>query len=327
MNRRLLGILALGLVMLSGCASKQPTWLSEAPSALCVEGIETECLSKLVNRLLVVEPELDIALQYRFLALHSAGVITLEEPLLEQWTTSDDPEINRGVEAFTEAGESIAISLEGDTDRAARKAITIAHQPASDFALLSIIHFAAVKLDREFLGEVLNILSERNTQAYHQALQARLNGLLAIGDLERSQALRQHLLETAHDSGKHFELVARIAAAYAMYGLQGDAKAIAERAFRLSPALATADNVKLIEIALKTSAGDYPPEQDFFVFSNDEKRLEAYLMVSSLSQRSGNTAYGLRAMNDCVKLIQKSGYTGSKPHAILEVALMSSQLI
>jgi hypothetical protein len=122
-------------------------------------------------------------------------------------------------------------------------------------------------------------------------------------------------------------MVVQIAAAYAVSGLQGDAKIIAADAFRASPALVTKDNLKLLDIALKASAGEYPPEQDFYVFSDDTKRLDAYLLVSNLAQRNGNTVFSMRALNDSVKLIQKAGFSGSRPQSVLDIALVASGII
>lgn len=319
--------LALSITMFAGCASSQPTWVTDRPVAVCTEGVEVQCISELVNALIEGREDLGTDFQYRLIALDAAGIIRLEPQVREQWTTSDEPGIQQQLKAFTEAGKNLRLMLDGDSNRAVSDALRIDHQPASDFATLSIINHTAQRLDSDELGLALTTLSKRNSRDYYQALQARLNVLLITGDLERAKALRQYLLANAEGQGKRFDLVVEIASAYALSGLQGDSREIAGDAFRASPSLATTDNLRLIDIALKASSGVYPPEQDFHVFSDDSKRLDAYLLVSDLAQRNGKPDFALRALNDGVKLIQKSGFTGSRPEAILDIALIASGII
>ncbi|WGK63395.1 hypothetical protein QAO71_17795 (plasmid) [Halopseudomonas sp. SMJS2] len=319
--------ITFGIALIAGCASNQPTWVTDRPAALCTEGIEVQCLSELVNALIDGRQDLGPYLQHRLVALDAAGMIRLKPQVREQWTTSDEPGVQQQLQAFTEAGQNLRLMIDGHSNRALAASLRIEHQPASDFAVLNIINHTAQQLDSDELGQALNTLSIRNTKGYHKALQGRLNGLLITGDLERAKALRQYLLANAEGPGKHFDLVVEIAAAYALSGLPGDSRQIAGEAFRVSSSLATNDNRRLIGIALNASSGVYPPEQDFHFFTDDSKRLDAYLLVSDLAQRNGKPDLALRALNDGVRLIQKSGFTGSRPEAILNIALIASGII
>ncbi|MAG65028.1 MAG: hypothetical protein CMK74_04035 [Pseudomonadales bacterium] len=319
--------LALNIGMLAGCAYNQPAWVTDKPAAVCTEGVEVQCLSELLNGLIEGRNDLRADFQHRLIALDAAGIVRLNPEIREQWTTSGDP-VNEGkINAFIEAGHVLRLMLDGDSNSAVTSALKIEHQEASDFAVLSVINHTADQLNDDELGQALTTLSNRNDQDYYHALQARLNVLLIIGDLERAKALRQYLLANADGRGKRFHLMVEIAAAYALSGLQGDSRVIAADTFRAFPSQNTEDNRRLIDIALKASNGHYPPEQDFYVFSNDSKRLDAYLLVSDLAQRNGRPDFALRALNDGVKLIQKSGYTGSRPEAILDIALIASGII
>lgn len=322
-----LSCLALSVAMLAGCASNQPAWVTERPSAECSEGIEVQCLSDLVNTLIEGEDDVAPASKLKLIALDTAGMIQLDPQIRARWTTSDDPIIQQQVEAFTEAGQVLRLMLDGDSNRAVAEALGINYQPAGDFAALSIINNAGQRLDSDELGRALTTLSSRNSRHYYQALQARLNVLLVTGDLERAKALRQYLLANAEGHGKRFDLIVEIAAAYALSGLHGDSRRIAAEAFLASPSLATTDNLALVDIALSASSGVYPVEQDFHVFSDDSKRLAAYLLVSDLAQRNGKPDFAHRALNDGVKLIQKSGFSGERAEAILEITLVASGIL
>lgn len=317
------------LVLLSffvaGCATKQPEWITSGPIGECTTRIGEDCLSRLIQARFRTVPG---SLSRDVSALHMNAIANASKlqssDLVVEPNTIPLTAFIASSNAFVSAGKAIAPILSGRPTEAVQAALSIRDKDASEFALLTIISLSDKTMDDLVLGRALNKLSELSNQAYLRGLQGRVAGLLVKGDIERADALRDFLLK--NDSGtltSSFTTATHVAACYAMAGMAPDATAILQDALSSFPEQIRSDNARVFGLVLKASQGEYPFPQDFYEFTSDQARLDAYLMLSSLYRRNNKLELASRALRDAVLLTQKSGFKVPLDQALTQLATSS----
>lgn len=87
-----------------------------------------------------------------------------------------------------------------------------------------------------------------------------------------------------------------------------DANVFLKRAAGLVKELNSKDIGVLFGLVIKAAQGVYPPPQDFYEFSSDAMRLQAYVQLAILFDRSGQTGYAHRVASDMARFAQKSSF-------------------
>lgn len=173
---------------------------------------------------------------------------------------------------------------------------------------------------------VLNALYDLDRVQYVRALIVKLPVLLKSGDLERAKALRFELLNASAAESMSFSMLAYVASCYTMAGMQGDAYSIVQDSLT-SGAELSADDKKLIGMAISVASGSYPLMQDFYDYQTDDVRLHAYLTLAVISRQFDREDVARRALGDAVKFIQKSSVKIDRQKALAQILALSSGVI
>lgn len=302
-------VFILALAALGGCAT-EPPWVAAPPNALCYTHAEKNCIVDLIAKSVEAEqPGIirDDSIRVTRAVVTGAG---LPEPksLADLRSQSELVMCLRPDDDFVSAGAAISAAREKRFTFALDNAEKVQEPEARLFALRHIAALAARSDDENAIARSLNTLSEQDKPAYMEALQQRLLTLLSTGDLERAKALREGLLEFYAERPDSTMAVAQIAISYATSGRIEDANAFLRRASEKVKGLNTEDMRTLFEVVIKAAKGVYPPPQDFFAFSSDAMRLEAYVQLAVLYDRSGQVGNSRRAAADMARFAQKSSF-------------------
>lgn len=302
-------IIILGLVGLAGCADN-PQWVSAPPKALCFSHADKACIGDLIAKSVESErpgKERDDSIRATTALTKGAGIA--EPKALADLRLQAEkylcllPDVD-----FVAAGTAINAAREQRFDVALDEAVKVQDPEARILALRHIAALAARSDDEKAIGRSLNTLSEQDKPGYMEALQQRLLTLLTIGDMERSKALRDGLLDYYATQPGSTMAVAQIAISYATTGHIEDANLFLQSATGKVKGLNTKDMGVLFELVIKASKGEYPPPQDFFAFSSDAMRLEAYVQLAILYDRSGQAGYSHQVASDMARFAQKSSF-------------------
>jgi len=196
------------------------------------------------------------------------------------------------------------LNQDGFSSARINEAQTIHDKALRSEVLASIVTLHANSLSEEQTNDVLNDLYALDKGQYGMALIVKLPGLLKEGDLERAAALRDALME-ASSRPRYFSMLAYVASCYTMAGLKDDAGAIVRKAYADGREL-SADDRKLIAMAINVGDGHYPMLQEFYDYQSDEARLHAYLTLTVIARQFDRKDIATRAMGDAVRFIQKS---------------------
>lgn len=319
-------LILVASLALSGCVTEQPDWLSRQPAGECALTIDEICLSALIATLVsqAAASELVDVSVLRLIAVSSASGIFLSDDLTAKPVSLEAGSFDVLKESYRSAGEAIALAVEGREKDAVDAGMLIADPGAQVFALQIIISLSDGAMDGSALNTALNKLSSMDKAAYVRGLHGRLIGLLGKGDIERANALRDHLLSFYAEQGtSSFAPVTSIAASYAIAGLKEDAVNVFKLAVQKTPDLNTADNMQFITLAMTAAADQYPPPQHFYYLTSDQVRFDAHLLLSAMFRRTGNKALAVLALNDAVRFAQKSSFKLSRLAAVEQVAISS----
>jgi len=196
------------------------------------------------------------------------------------------------------------LNQDGFSSARISEAQTIHDKALRSEVLASIVTLHANSLSEEQTNDILNDLYALDKGQYGMALIVKLPGLLKEGDLERAAALRDALME-ASSMPRYFSMLAYVASCYSMAGLKDDAGAIVRKAYADGREL-SADDRKLIAMAINLGDGHYPMLQEFYDYQSDEARLHAYLTLTVIARQFDRKDIATRAMGDAVRFIQKS---------------------
>ena len=322
MMRAPLASIAFIFVFVTGCTTKQPEWITSGPIGECTTSIGEDCVSRLIREKFKNVPG---SLSRDVSALHMNAIANASKlqtsDLVAEPAAMPLPAFIASSNAYLSAGKAIAPILTGRPTEAIQAALRIKDKDAAEFALLTIISLSDKSMDDLALGQALNKLSELSKQAYLRGLQGRVAGLLVKGDIERADALRDYLLK--NESGtptSTFTTATHVAASYAMAGMAPDGTAIFQSALPNIPEQDRADNALVFGLVIKASQGDYPLPQDFYEFTSDQARLDAYLLLSSLYRRNNKLDLATRSLNDAVIFTQKSGFKVPMDQALTQLA-------
>lgn len=195
-----------------------------------------------------------------------------------------------------------------------KAALTIEDETLRAGVLSGLVRLNSQSMNDEQINALLNDLYDLDKGQYTNALIVKLPGLLRAGDLERASALRSVLLEPKADPGD-FSMLAYVASCYSMAGLKDDAGSIVIDAYNGGKEL-SADDKKLITMAIRLGGGEYPPLQDFYDYRSDSVRLHAYLTLSVIARQLGHPEVARRAVGDAVRFIQKASVKVDRPKAL-----------
>lgn len=302
-------VLLIATLCLGGCAS-DPEWVSAPPKAICFAHADKACIGELIAKSVELEKPgtgRDESMRITTALVAGAG-ISDPEALVRLRDEMDKVMCRIPDTAYLAAGNAIGAAREKRFTAALDDAAKVQDRSARLLALQHIAALAARSDDEKAIGRSLNSLNDEDKPAYMDALQQRLLTLLSVGDLERAKALQDGLLEFYAGRKNNTMRVAQIAISYATTGHVQDANAFLQRASQKVPGLNAKDMGVLFELVIKASKGEYPPPQDFFAFSSDSMRLEAYVQLAILYDRSGQADYSSRVTSDMARFAQKSSF-------------------
>lgn len=320
-----LTFVAPALLLLTGCAS-QPAWVSAMPSAMCFTKADKSCLGDLIAKNVSEVPAgngRDQAIKMTKAVMAGAGIPD-PKVLIELQAEREKSMCLRPEEGYFDAGKAVESAREKRFSVALESVASISEQDAKLFALRNIAILATRANDETATGKALNLLHDTDSTAYMDGLQERLVSLLVTGDLERARALQDSLLSYYIANPGHTMAVAQIAISYATTGHVVDANDFLQRAAEKVPDLRTEDLSRLLNIMVKASKGDYPPPQDFYDFSSDNVRLQAYVQLAVFYDRAGQLGNSARIAGDMARFTQKSSFKVGRAES---VAAMSRVLI
>ncbi|MCF5382077.1 hypothetical protein GIW05_00885 [Pseudomonas syringae] len=262
----------------------------------------------------------------------NAAPLDLEEsiPTLAFWASAigASPSAAPGYEPsgkvveFKEAGAQLRVG-QGDTPGQMVERAKLIPDPAlrAD-ALSGLLTLYSPAMPTSEIDTVLNSIYELDKGKYTNSLIVKLPTLLKLGDLDRAKALRETLLEKPVPSDASFSMLAFVVSAYTMAGLMQDASSIIVDEVRGGTNL-SADDQKLIGMAIKVSNGSYPAMQDFYAYRSDEVRLHAYLTIAVVARQLDYPKVTHRALADAVKFIQKSSVKIDRQKALGQILALS----
>lgn len=299
--------LFVAAIILAGCA-QQPVWISTPPKVLCFEHADRGCLSELIAQKVGAEqPGHNQLKSFRYAraVMASAGI---DEPSSLSLLIADFEKVMciRPDTDFVLAGQEVQRAKLKNFDLAISNALVIHDEDAKLFALLHIATLASRANDEGAIGKTLSILNHEDRAAYMEALQSRLVTLLAIGDLERAKSLQELLLSYYTASPDNTMAIARVAISYVTAGHVADANEFLRGASSQVPELRTEDVARLLSIMVNAAKGEHPSPQDFYDFSSDEMRLQAYVQLALFYERSGNLGLSRKTSSDLSRFVQKS---------------------
>lgn len=301
--------LIIAMLSLCGCAA-DPAWVVAPPKAICFEHADKKCIGDMIAKSVETEHPgsvRDSAIRSTTALTLGAGIPT-PQLLIDLKTQSETFMCLRPDSDFVSAGQAINAAREKRFDSALDEALSVKDPEAQVLALRHIAALASRSSDVKAIGRSLNTLNSVDQPAYMDALQQRLLTLLATGDIERANTLRDVLLDFyAKRPGSTMEL-AQIAIGYVTTGHIEDANVFLKRAAGLVKELNSKDIGVLFGLVIKAAQGVYPPPQDFYEFSSDAMRLQAYVQLAILFDRSGQTGYAHRVASDMARFAQKSSF-------------------
>lgn len=320
-----LAFLVTAMTLLSGCAT-QPEWVTAKPTAMCFSKADKACIGDLIAKNVTEEPPgkgRDQALKMTRAVMAGAGVPDPKSmiDLRSQLETSMCPIPE---DAYLDAGRVVESARAQQFSAALAGAVAINEPEAKLFALKNIAILAARANDEPASGQSLNLLHESDNSVYMEGLQERLVALLMAGDLERARSLQDTLLEYYTATPGHTMSIAQIAISYAVTGHVIDANDFLQRAAEKVPDLRTVDLARLLNILVAASKGGYPSPQDFYDFSSDSMRLQAYVQLAIFYERSGQSGNSKSIAADMARFTQKSSYKVGRAES---AAAMSRVLI
>lgn len=223
---------------------------------------------------------------------------------------------------FKEAGAQLRVG-EGDAPGELIERAKLIPDPAlrAD-ALSGLLTLYSPAMPTSEIDAVLNSIYELDKGKYTSSLIVKLPTLLKLGDLDRAKALRETLLENQAPPAASFSMLAFVVSAYTMAGLKQDASSIIVDEVRGGTDL-SADDQKLIGMAIKVSNGSYPAMQDFYAYRSDEVRLHAYLTLAVVARQLDYPKVTHQALADAVKFIQKSSVKIDRQKALGQILALS----
>lgn len=298
------------MLSLCGCAAN-PSWVAAPPKAICIEHADKKCIGDLIAKSVESNPPgsvRDSAIRSTTALTLGAGIPT-PQLLTDLRTQSEAYMCLRPDGDFVSAGQAISAAREKRFDSALNEALSLKDPEAKILALRHIASLASRSSDVKAIGRSLSTLNAADKPGYMDALQQRLLTLLATGDIERANFLRDQLLDFySKRTGSTMEL-AQIAISYATTGHIEDANAFLKRAAGRVKELNNKDIGVLFGLIIKATQGVYPPPQDFYEFSSDAMRLQAYVQLAILFDRSGQVGYARRVTSDMARFAQKSSFS------------------
>lgn len=308
---RLIGSM-LALTCIAGCVT-QPEWVASPAQTACPVIASKECLSEILVRKAtspaVPEPSRDGVIRDARVTLASIGV-SEPQSLVELRESRERWLCSRPDEALLAAGDAVEMARSGRLSAAVDAASSLEDAQAKRFALQKTAVLAAKANDQETLGRVLVLLSQDDQRAYMEGLQARLLNLLSIGDLERAASLQTELLEGMTKDQAGGLAAAQVAISYVVAGHIEDANAFLRKAAAKNPQAGSEDVRRLLSMMVSASKGVYPPPQEFFAFSSDAVRLQAYMELAIFYDRIGQSDYSRRMAADMARFAEKRSFRG-----------------
>lgn len=313
------------LLLLTGCAT-QPEWVTAMPSVICFSKADKVCMGDLIAKNVTeVPPGAGREQAVKMTRAVMAGASIPEPKALSDLQAEREKSMClRPEEGYFDAGKAVESARDKKFSVAIDSAAAISEQDAKLFALRNIAILATRANDETATGKALNLLHDADSNAYMDGLQERLVNLLVTGDLERARALQDTLLSYYTANPGHTSAVGQIAISYATTGHVVDANDFLQRAAEQVPDLRTEDLARLLNIMVKASKGDYPAPQDFYDFSTDSLRLQAYVQLAIFYERAGQTGNSERIAGDMARFTQKSSFKVGRAES---VAAMSRVLI
>ncbi len=323
--KALLVFLSPVVLILSGCAS-QPTWVTAMPTAMCYSKADKSCMGDLIAKNVTEVPpgpERDQALKMTRAVMAGAGVPD-PKALLDLRAQLETTMCLKPEEAYVDAGKAVESARAQKFMSAINSAASINEPEAKLFALKNIAVLAARANDEPATGKSLNLLHDTNSAVYMDGLQERLVNLLVTGDLERARSLQDTLLDYYTATPGHTMSIAQIAISYATTGHVLDANDFLQRAAVKVPDLHTDDLTRLLNVMVRAAQGTYPAPQDFYDFSSDNIRLQAYVQLAIFYERAGQDGNSKKIAGDMARFTQKSSFKVSRTES---AAAMSRVLI
>lgn len=304
-------------VLLSGCAAPAPEWLAEKHSGFCIDGVEPKCLTMYgLETFERIEPSSDTTADLSALAFGLAS-------LRVESVGKDATTLPEQVQAFAKAGAVIGRAHEDGHESALAQLASLGNEDAKAYGISRLLTIHAGAMKESEINESLNLLHRLDHDHYQTGLSVKLAALLARGDYERAEVLRRELLTGPSDNpSRPFSMLALVMASYSLAGLSDDAWGIARKAFHAGMEMG-ADDRKLLEVAIESAKGNYPPPQFFYDFSSDETRLQAYLTVATLAYRLKRPELAELALSDAVRFTQKSSTRVNRAIALGHILYLS----
>ena len=302
----------LTVASITGCVT-QPGWVVTPAQTSCPSSASKECISEILvrNAISPAVPEQlrDGVIRDARVTLASIGV-SEPQSLIELRQSREQWMCSLPDESLLAAGDAVEMARSGDLSAAVDAVIALEDDQAKRFALQKAAVLAAKANDQAQLGRVLVLLSQDDQRGYMEGLQARLLNLLSIGDLERAAALQTELLDglTQDDAGSL--AAAQVAINYVVTGHVEDANAFLRKAAASNPKAGSKDVRQLLNMMVAASQGIYPPPQEFFDFSSDAVRLQAYMQLAIFYDRIGQSDYSRRIAGDMARFAEKRSFRG-----------------
>lgn len=250
--------LIIAMLSLCGCAA-DPAWVVAPPKAICFEHADKKCIGDMIAKSVETEHPgsvRDSAIRSTTALTLGAGIPT-PQLLIDLKTQSETFMCLRPDIDFVSAGQAINAAREKRFDSALDEALSVKDPEAQVLALRHIAALASRSSDVKAIGRSLNTLNSVDQPAYMDALQQRLLTLLATGDIERANTLRDVLLDFyAKRPGSTMEL-AQIAISYVTTGHIEDANVFLKRAAGLVKELNSKDIGVLFGLVIKAAQGVY----------------------------------------------------------------------
>lgn len=307
------------LIGCQGCATQNPPWLEQPQAGLCLNEVNAQCLTDLGLRILPQEilegTEVDASIpKLAFaLSLHSA---------IPKDFVSKEPAIT----AYIEAGGVIAQLPRIGFGETLIRASDIQNVSAKSYALQQLVIIGGSEASDDDLNLLLNELFSTDKAGYLTALSYKLPLLLALGDLERAASLRKLLLSENAKADRPFSMLAFVSSAYSASDLNQDATNIVNDRARQGATI-TDDDLWLIKIAAEAALGEIPTTGEFYYFSSDQTRIDAYLTIGTFSRYAGDPDKTLAVLQEGLRFIQKSTNKADTISAMAAFLILAFNLV
>ena len=307
--------LAIAFAVLGGCAVEQPTWVTDRPHAYCYQTADDACLADLISAHLTKTPGGPTRDEAVWKATAVVRIAGTNEPEALRALQNDAERFACTAQGFywEQASEAVQGAKAGRFDRALTSISQIEDRDARDFSLSQLVQVSSEAKNDRALAQTLDALSKDNERAYMDALLIRLQVLLNQGDLERSTALQNHLLDYfAKDPSTGTEPASEMVISYLSNGLKLDAKDFLAKAGSEIPGVTSAANLKLFNLVGQVIEGYYPTPDDFYQFSTDKARLKAYLVLARHYRNIGNKSMVTSMLVEASRFTQKASFKGNR---------------